>query len=258
MRRVLIRIVLLLVIGAVINVASAWGLAIRPSPEGLLGSSSKPRWTAHVHEQQHAVNGSYDALVATRVFSRAAGEIEIIESAAPIRPFWETAVSNPEFENLVPAWSQLRERSPSLDRDETAWFVEWATGWPFLSLRAESWLTQISLSTDEMRVEDKGAIALPDAWRRTQRKIEINDLRCLRERNSVPFIPIWPGFYINTLLYACVAWLVFFAPFAALRVMKRARRRRKQLCLQCGYDLRGAASVGNATCPECGGAVVTA
>ena len=56
---------------------------------------------------------------------------------------------------------------------------------------------------------------------------------------------VWPGFLINTLFYAVVLWLLWSAPFAARRLIRRKRGR----CVKCGYDLRGAE---HELCPECG------
>ncbi|MHC5005202.1 MAG: hypothetical protein ACYTJ0_19020 [Planctomycetota bacterium] len=57
--------------------------------------------------------------------------------------------------------------------------------------------------------------------------------------------PVWPGFAINTALYAAALWLLIAGPFAVRRLLRSRRGR----CVACGYDLargRGGA------CPECG------
>lgn len=61
----------------------------------------------------------------------------------------------------------------------------------------------------------------------------------------IPFGPRWVGLATNTILYAAVIWLAAPGPFALRRVL----RRRRGLCVFCGYNLVHAA---NATCPECG------
>ena len=45
----------------------------------------------------------------------------------------------------------------------------------------------------------------------------------------MPLRPLMPGFAINTLFYAALCWLLFAAPFAA----RRAIRRRRNRCLRC-------------------------
>ena len=54
--------------------------------------------------------------------------------------------------------------------------------------------------------------------------------------------PIWPGFAVNTLLYAGILYLPF-APFA----LRRFIRHRRGLCPGCGYPI-GESDV----CTECG------
>ena len=62
--------------------------------------------------------------------------------------------------------------------------------------------------------------------------------RCL-----LPYQPLWAGFTLNLLLYAVLAWLALFAPFALLRGL----RRRGNRCERCGYP-RGPSD----RCSECG------
>lgn len=64
---------------------------------------------------------------------------------------------------------------------------------------------------------------------------------------ALPLYPLWPGFAINSLVFGCALGLVF-AWGSALR---RKRRRRRGLCEQCGYDLRGRGDAHD-RCPECG------
>ena len=59
--------------------------------------------------------------------------------------------------------------------------------------------------------------------------------------------PLWPGFMLNTLLYAAALWFVFFAPFK----LRRHLRTRRGLCPACGYPVGGAA-----VCSECGKALL--
>ncbi|MEE9129392.1 MAG: hypothetical protein V3T84_05190 [Phycisphaerales bacterium] len=61
----------------------------------------------------------------------------------------------------------------------------------------------------------------------------------------LPLRPIWLGFAINTVFYAAILWLLTLGPFTA----RRHIRRKRGLCLKCGYDLRGAE---HEACPECG------
>ncbi len=61
----------------------------------------------------------------------------------------------------------------------------------------------------------------------------------------LPLQTLWPGFAINTLFYATPLWLVTLGSFA----LRRHLRRKRGLCVACGYDLRHA---DHEACPECG------
>ena len=63
---------------------------------------------------------------------------------------------------------------------------------------------------------------------------------------AIPLRLLWSSFAIDTLFYAVVLWLPF-APFT----LRRAIRRKRGLCIKCGYDLRHAE---HEVCPECGAA----
>lgn len=64
---------------------------------------------------------------------------------------------------------------------------------------------------------------------------------------ALPLHPIWPGVAINTVFWGgCVWGLVMLAGW-----MRRVRRKRRGLCISCGYSLAG---LGGGACPECGGA----
>lgn len=61
-----------------------------------------------------------------------------------------------------------------------------------------------------------------------------------------PRRPLWPGFALNTLIYAALAWGLWRLPFAA----RRRRRKRRNQCAACGYSRAGLAE--GSACPECG------
>ncbi|MEE8156294.1 MAG: hypothetical protein V3T53_15175 [Phycisphaerales bacterium] len=77
-----------------------------------------------------------------------------------------------------------------------------------------------------------------------------------REFRSAAVIPTTPlivrplrpqsfGFLVNSLIYAAAVWLLVCGP----REVRRWLRKRRGLCITCGYDLRGTE---HAVCPECG------
>jgi hypothetical protein len=64
------------------------------------------------------------------------------------------------------------------------------------------------------------------------------------ESRPLPYRPIWPGFLVNTFIFAVLLWLVFSLRFA----LRRLNRFNHGCCPNCGYDLRGQFEAG---CPQC-------
>lgn len=67
--------------------------------------------------------------------------------------------------------------------------------------------------------------------------------------SALPFRPMWPGFFVDTALYASLIWIVIFGPTKALGRARRRWRIAQKRCPDCGYALFDALSAG---CPECG------
>ena len=67
-----------------------------------------------------------------------------------------------------------------------------------------------------------------------------------RVSRSLPLRPIFPGFLINTLFYAVIAYLLLFA----WRDVRRVMRSRRGCCGKCGYPVGE-----SAVCTECGAGV---
>ena len=60
-----------------------------------------------------------------------------------------------------------------------------------------------------------------------------------------PYGVNWPSFLINTIFYAVLLWILWLSLLALRRFIRHKRGR----CRYCAYDLRRGSSVG---CPECG------
>ncbi len=74
--------------------------------------------------------------------------------------------------------------------------------------------------------------------------LNVRPTRLLITRSSTPPLrPLWPGFAVNSLLYATVLWLLIPGTFT----LRRLIRRRRGLCPGCGYPV-GESDV----CSECG------
>ncbi len=63
--------------------------------------------------------------------------------------------------------------------------------------------------------------------------------------NSLPVRAQSRSWVINSIFYAMILWILICGPFA----LRRLIRRKRGLCVACGYDLRGDLERG---CPECG------
>ena len=116
------------------------------------------------------------------------------------------------------------------------------SGWPLRALQGEQWLLKSEDYPDvparRWFFESRFAIAnvrVFNSWK----GMMATDNRLLA------YLPIWPGFTVNTLFYAAILWVLIPGPFA----LRRLIRRRHGLCPNCAYDLRHAE---HEACPECG------
>jgi len=113
--------------------------------------------------------------------------------------------------------------------------IEDARGFPFLAMRGSF---DIDSPDGRGNIENvRGAIMIDFGTRLPG-----------ADRTMTPLIPlgiIWRGFILNALIFAAI----WFALLAGPGTVKRTLRRRRGACIDCGYDLRGAA---HEQCPECG------
>jgi hypothetical protein len=145
-----------------------------------------------------------------------------------------------QFEAHVPRWAYVARRRPSSEnpfdlRGCQRWYAEdFAVGWPAYGMHARRFIMG-----DNSRMKATG-IPLPSGrwwvWPYTIGPCA----------PSLPLAPLWPGFALDTVFYAAIAWGLYQLPLA----IRRRRRRHSDSCVKCGYDRRGLA-VG-AACPECG------
>jgi hypothetical protein len=206
-------VVVSILLGVVINVVVAWGLAafISVRPPARQAPPPQPlRWPRHVPE----------------------GWPE--PSSVSIGKWWccttiqatgHTLLDDPEALNVQPPAEQL-----SCHLDVCQW------GWPMRAMEIQwphSQKMLVSIWLFRRPTEASLRSGLPVSTTLTRSS----------ERTHLPLMPVWPGFAVNTLLYGAFAGLVLFAPGATRRML----RHRRGACIACGYDLAGLGQ-----CPECG------
>ena len=205
MNRRLVTLAIFLLLGAVVNVAVAWGIVL---------------WS-----NEFPYTPAYEKLGKRADWSR------------PVVRDWPP----PQFQAFGQTWGlslQIQVVQPSLSRTSPgAGLSLFRSGWPSRAVEAE------------YQGKHFGGTPLKPIWRYSielPQRARPNEPACYR---PVPCRPIWPAFAINTAFYAAMLWPLICGPIALRRVIRRHIRRKRGLCIACGYDLRGNLSHG---CPECG------
>ncbi len=225
MKRRLTKLVVFLFLGAIVNVAVAWGCAVWINPI------------------------KFDSDMDIRFRRTGQYTWEFVETKAPgTTLLWSTRGWRKEIltipdhgaapEELVPSWSDLGELSNAFQKivarapDSLVIERKWVHcyGWPARSLWSH-W-NKIDPGDSPPIYRSEGYFLQLEPWEDFVPR-------------ALPIRPIWSGFVSNTVLYAIVLWLLTLGPFTLRRVI----RRKRGLCIKCGYDLRGAE---HDVCPECG------
>ena len=229
-------ILLFLLLGAILNVAVAWGIVwLGPHPSSHVmygftpgdeqyGAWHTSRFNSIGHECIHSKWNS-------PMFPNSPYSPPPSRSADSILPLWASYA----YPDVVPQIAVMR-------------FLD-ATGIPVLSFwSGREWLGFV-MRDDPSGTSDDGdpyveapptfsyGIVLPNQ--------PIPSQRTFHKHRVLPFAPLWPGLVINTLFYAGLLWLLIPGPF----VLRRIIRNKRGLCVKCAYDLRGAE---HEACPECG------
>ena len=228
MKRRLFKLGLLVLVGAIINVAVAWGCVHS------YRSSGNPRGVPHpanesdrVFLQRHHEKPAEwlpNCVDERTSFGMTVKQIELFDSA------WEKS------------WQEIHKQNSVISRMYTSPLCAVAissAGLPCRSLQSQFWI-----HSDDWAVEHNSNQRMGD------QRVIVGTWRIYGKDVGLPLIPIWPGFAINTIFYAAIVWLLFAFPFA----LRRRRRIKRGLCPACAYDLRGSPAT---TCPECGKAVKT-
>jgi hypothetical protein len=213
--KIALKLFVLLLAGAIINVVVAWGCAARA--DFIVG---RIEYGSFERANEIAVRGLMSQCGARRA----------VINSWPKESAPERVRALPSLDQL-PNWieSVLDESRFALKPDafgRPRFALADAFGLPWLSLGC-SWQDEYVLLTG-VRLDDTGAFYNSETVR------------------AFPLRPLWPGFAINTIFYAAVLWVLFAVPGA---IRKRVRRKRGQ-CAACGYSLRGTPEIDK--CPECG------
>ncbi len=177
------------------------------------------------------------------------GNEELIEPVPPSVLAWFQSNSPVDVE--LPGSSEVRQRRGlglKLRRmsdwirasGQIVYVVSWraTAGLPFRCLDGAMWDVYDG-DTDTQLRSKTFALEVPE---------EVGPFRVwtIHYGGVIPLRPIWPAFAFNTVFYATILWLLITVPL----VFRRSVRRRRGLCVACGYPL-GDSSV----CTECGRAV---
>jgi hypothetical protein len=231
MKRSVLVILVLLLCGAIVNMAVSWGLALSVDLESLMsreefgGPLSGPTyhdWTVYAHKR-------------SGVSRFRSSWWSVVPGQAPARP------PEGDLRSLVFDWADAATPEHHSATGHSQYALAWQYGWPMPALGGLVYCED-SFNGSVAVVYHNCFATMPDA---------LQNQYMLDETRLIGWKPIWPGFAINTVFYAAVLWMLFAAPFA----LRKWRRIRRGLCPKCGYDLRGGGT-DSATCPECGAAVV--
>ena len=220
MKRRLFKLVLFLLLGAVVNVAVAWGCA-------MILAEQTHNW--NLRSGAARLEDDYVWLVYRKDRPGYFG----IESYVWLIVMEEDERWD-ELGTLIENWSRIPDRNdPS---GEPRNWEESASGWPVASMWSR--LTEL----DPLHWVD-----LPNNPRVLPRdKLErgwLLDWSFLQTQSILPNGVIWPGFAINTLFYSIMLWLLIAGPF----VFRWLIRLRCGLCPNCAYPIGE-----SAVCTECG------
>ncbi len=191
MKRATLRIVFFLLLGAMINVAVAWGcvvavpIALRPGEITIQELSAD-------YQQIQCIQ---------RAFGRT-------------RETWGERYALPV---VIDTGSPFGQR-PAVSSWER-------TGWPMRALYCSTSAHELAYTTDDGEVLaagsegkiDDGIELSPERFAVSSSPLPVTTWRAL------PLRPIWPGFAVNTIIYAALVWLFFAGVYQTRRYIRRRR-----------------------------------
>ncbi len=232
MKRRLLTIAVCLLLGAVVNVAVAWGCAVWIDVGYVASSRVSQQSESDALEWQYSI---YRRRGGTKI------RLQLLmldkgqrDDAGPAPATLPAGV--PRWHRGWPRETQVSWYGSEFPRTHEA------RGWPLLSMWSE-YFTHGNQTIEELRSNPGSLTYTTLPYRGIA--LKTGTRQTFPIERVLPLGMIWPGFAVNTLLYAGVLWLLVPGPFA----LRRFVRHRRGLCLACGYDLTHGE---HAACPECG------
>jgi len=223
MKRRIIIVAILVLAGAVVNVAVAWWCAL----------------TSFTAETESAI-AVYDSTIWQVDRISRTGAVVFVSVRTRSRGVLTGFGADPA--ELLDEWTGFASPTPEFESGETSRETRAASarGLPMLALRCETTRRGAGQIRGGL---DTGALPL-NHWHWLQ-KTPVGHL--LANPRVLPLRPLWPGFAVNTIFYAVAFWLLIGGPFA----LRRFIRLQRGLCLKCGYPMGD-----SGVCTECGKALL--
>lgn len=155
---------------------------------------------------------------------------------------WPTQPTNPHFSRSRAMTSIRYERDTLHDQAQRRFILdETRCGWPFRALtRFEGHSTAVGWTHTDVAEWSELSLSV---WHSGLSVVAPSRPPSRSFGEPLPIKPLWPGFLANSLFYASIPWLLMFG----VSTLKRRRRARRGLCVQCAYPIAGLN-----LCPECG------
>jgi hypothetical protein len=215
----------LLLGGAIVNVAVAWGYVaiIKLSDDS---NYAEAKCEAGSTEDDFAA-GAWEAWTFSQL------GLELVHISWTNERAWIKPYGDPR--SLIPAWATDLIPTHSERQSTSRRVLAVASGWPLVAMRSLVKLPS-GFGQEKMIVD---GISIP----RTIVAPGHPNGYVVGVPRVLPLRYLWPGFAINTIFYAAILWLLFFAPGAVRRTIRRKRGQ----CPACAYPV-GTSPV----CTECG------